>query len=139
METGHIEISLTFLDNNLLTQSAADSIFPLAGKHNVALILASALGSGILAGPEPDPEVERQRIPDREPRANAMWTWCRDRSVNIRHLAMQFCLAAPTDGIVMPGPANEQQVEEAYEAATVEVPPDVWRDFRVEFGVGIEV
>ena len=70
-------------------------------------------------------------------KAHAMWTWCRDRGVNIRHLAMQFCLAAPIDGIIMPGPANVQQVQEAYEAATADVPPEVWRDFEAEFGVGI--
>ncbi|MDP6778148.1 MAG: aldo/keto reductase [Candidatus Latescibacteria bacterium] len=137
METGHIEIALTFLDYNLLTQSAADTIFPAAREHNVGLILASALGSGILAGPEPDPDVEGDRIPGQEPRARAMWAWCRDRDVNIRHLAMQFCLAAPVDGIVMPGPANVQQVQEAYEAAVVDVPPEVWRDFEAAFGVGI--
>ena len=72
-------------------------------------------------------------------RAHAMWTWCQDRGVNIRHLAMQFCLAAPINGIVMPGPANKQQVEEAYEAATVDVPSDVWADFKAAFGVGLEV
>ena len=135
METGHMDIALTYLDYNLLTQSARETLFPAAKKHGVALILASALGMGTLAGPEPDPEVEPSRIPDREPSAHEVWTWCRDRGLNIRHLAMQFCLAAPIDGIVMAGPANKQQVQEAYEAATAEVPSDVWDDFRAEFGV----
>ena len=66
-----------------------------------------------------------------------MWWWCRDRDVNIRHLAMQFCLAAPIDGIVMPGPCNKQQVEEAYEATTTVVPAEVWAAFKAEFGVGL--
>ena len=48
---------------------------------------------------------------------------------------MQFCLAAPVDGIVMVGPANKMQVEEAYEAATADVPPEIWYDFEAEFGV----
>ena len=37
----------------------------------------------------------------------------------------------------MAGPADRQQVEDAYEAATVTIDPAVWRDFEAEFGVGI--
>ncbi|MDA0748072.1 MAG: aldo/keto reductase [bacterium] len=137
IETGHIEIILSYLDYNLLSQTVAETTLPLARKHGVALILASVFGMGTLAGPEPDLETERRRIPDREPRAHAMWEWCRDHGVNIRHLAMQFCLAAPIEGIVMAGPSNKQQVEEAVEAATTIVPPEVWRAFKAEFGVGL--
>ena len=80
-------------------------------------------------------ETERRRHPGSMPRAHMMWQWCQERGVNIRHLAMQFCLAAPVDGIVMVGPANKTQVEEAYEAATADVPLEIWRDFEAEFGV----
>ena len=50
---------------------------------------------------------------------------------------MQFCLAAPIDGIVMAGPSNAAEVDDAYEAATAEVALEIWRDFKTEFGVGI--
>ena len=137
IETGQIEIVLTYLDYNLLDQSIADSTLPLAREQDVGMILASPLGMGLLTGVEPNSETEGNRYPGAEPRAHAMWLWCREREVNIRHLAMQFCLAAPIDGIVLPGPANRQQVEEAVEAATVEILPQVWADFRAEFGVGV--
>ena len=138
IETGQIEIVLTYLDYTLLDQSVAQTTLPLARQHDVGIILASVLGMGMLTGLEPDPEIERQRSPKSEPRAHAMWRWCRDRGVNIRHLAMQFCMAAPIDGIVMPGPGSKEHVEEAYEAATAEVPDEVWRDFKAEFGVAPE-
>ena len=77
----------------------------------------------------------RKGDPDAKPQAHAMWRWCQARGVNIRHLAVQFCLAAHVDGIVMFGPANTRQVEEGYEAATAHIPPDIWRDFEAEFGV----
>ena len=64
-----------------------------------------------------------------------MWSWCRQRGVEIRHLAMQFCLAAPIDGIVMAGPCNRQQVADAYQTAPVA--REVWDDFEAEFGVGV--
>ena len=137
IETGQIEIVLTYLNYNLLDQSIAATTLPLARQHDVGMILASPLAMGSLTGVEPDSEVEERRNPGAEPRAHAMWSWCRERGTNIRHLAMQFCLAAPIEGIVLPGPANTQQVEEAVEAATVEIPPQIWADFKEEFGVSI--
>ena len=139
IETGHIDIVLTFLDYTLLEQSAAQTTLPLARKHDVGIILASPMGMGALTGAEPDREDELRRArkenPDAKPQAHAMWKWCQTRGVNIRHLAVQFCLAAPIDGIVMFGPADKRQVEEGYEAATAPIPPEIWRDFDTEFGV----
>ncbi|MCC7262960.1 MAG: aldo/keto reductase [Candidatus Latescibacteria bacterium] len=129
IETGHIEIVLSYLDYTLLDQSVASTTLPLARQRGVGIILASALGMGRLAGPEPDAQAE--------PRAHAMWAWCRQRGIDIRHLALQFVLAAPIDGIAMSGPCTRQQVEEVYAAATAEVPPEVWGDFKAEFGVGL--
>jgi hypothetical protein len=37
----------------------------------------------------------------------------------------------------MSGPCTRQQVEEVYEAATAEVPAEIWREFKAEFGVGL--
>ena len=129
IETGQIEIVLSYLDYTLLDQSVGQTTLPLARQHGVGIILASVLGMGRLTGVEPDVV--------KEPVAHAMWAWCRAQGVNIRHLAMQFCLAAPIDGIVMAGPCNEQQVNDAYEAATAQVPAQVWAAFKVEFGVGL--
>ena len=135
IETGHIDIVLTFLDYTLLSQSAAETTLPLARQHDVGIILASPLGMGSLTGVEPDVESERRRNPDAEPKAHAMWRWCQERGVNIRHLAMQFCLAAPIEGVVMFGPADKAQVEDGYEAATADIPMDVWESFEAEFGI----
>ncbi len=135
IETGHIDIILTFLDYTLLSQAAAATTLPLARQHDVGIILASPLGMGSLTGVEPDVETERRRNPDAEPKAHAMWKWCQEREVNIRHLAMQFCLAAPIDGVVMFGPADKAQVEDGYEAATADIPEDVWEAFEAEFGI----
>jgi aryl-alcohol dehydrogenase-like predicted oxidoreductase len=129
IETGQIEIVLSYLDYTLLDQSVAQTTLPLARQHGVGIILASVLGMGRLTGVEPDVA--------NEPVAHAMWTWCRKHGVNIRHLAMQFCLAAPIDGIVMAGPCNEAQVNDACEAATAQVPDAVWAAFKAKFGVGL--
>ena len=135
IETGHIDIVLTFLDYTLLSQSAAETTLPLAREHDVAIILASPLGMGSLTGAEPNVEDERRRNPDAGPKAYAMWRWCQERNVNIRHLAMQFCLAAPIEGIVMFGPADKAQVEDGYEAATTDIPEHIWEAFETEFDI----
>ena len=133
IETGEIEIVLTYFDYTLLDQSVAQTTLPLARKRDVGIILASVFGAGLLGGREPDPKHPRPKVY----LAHAMWQWCRDKGVNIQHLAMQFCMAADFDGIVMPGPYNKQEVQEAYDAATAEVPPETWQAFRAEFGVGL--
>ena len=135
IETGHIDIILTFLDYTLLSQSVAETTLPLAREHDVGIILASPLGMGSLTGAEPKVEEERRRNPDAEPKAYAMWKWCQERDVNIRHLAMQFCLAAPIEGVVMFGPADKAQVEDGYEAATADISEDIWEAFEAEFGI----
>ncbi len=135
IETGHIDIILTFLDYTLLSQSVSETTLPLAREHDVGIILASPLGMGSLTGAEPNVEEERRRNPNAEPKAYAMWKWCQEHEVNIRHLAMQFCLAAPIEGVVMFGPADKAQVEDGYEAATVDISEDVWEAFETEFGI----
>ncbi|MEE2752554.1 MAG: aldo/keto reductase [Candidatus Latescibacterota bacterium] len=135
IETGHIDIVLTFLDYTLLSQSVAETTLPLAKQNDVGVILASVQGMGVLAGPEPDDEQEERRYPGKKPMAYAMWKWCNVHDVSIRQLALHFCLAADIDGMVMAGPSNKQQVDEVIEAATTPVPEDVWEAFELEFGV----
>ena len=129
IEAGRAEIVLTFLDYTLLDQSVSRTTMRLARQRGTGLILASVFGMGRLTGVEP------QRV--EEPRAHAMWQWCQEQDVDIKHLAMQFCLDAPIDGIVMSGPADRHQLQDAYDAATSEVPDEIWADFEAEFGVGV--
>lgn len=137
IETGNIEIILSYLDYTLLDQSVAKTTLPLAKKKGVGIILASVFGMGSLCGVKPDTDTEQRRNPTSTPKAYQMWEWCKENNVNIRHLAMQFCLAAPIEGIVMAGPSNAQEIDDAFEAATTEIDPQVWEIFKSKFGVGI--
>jgi len=145
IETGHCELVLTYFDYTLLDQSVAKTTLPLARKHDVGIELGSVLGAGLLTGQEPR----------NHPRAHAMWAWCRDRNVfaasagrtaglcgkntgvSLRQLALHFCMAAKIDGVVLVGCGTRQHVEDVHREATTEVPVEVWRDFRAQFGVGI--
>ena len=90
---------------------------------------------GLLAGPEPEDEQEERRYPGKPPVAHKIWSWCQENDVNIRQLALHFCLAADIDGMVMAGPATQQQVEEVIEAAQTPPTEDVWQAFEAEFGI----
>jgi len=128
IETGQMDIVLTFLDYTLLDQSAAQTTLPLARRHDVGVQLASVFGcwSGTLAGGEPKDS----------PRAHAMWTWCQQRGLNLRHLALHFALAAPIDGLVIVGPGTPEHVADVCREAHTPVPAEVWTAFREAFGVG---
>ena len=129
IEAGHAEIVLTFLDYTLLDQSVARTTMRLARTFGTGLILASVFGMGRLTGIEPNRA--------EEPHAHAMWQWCQQQDIDIKHLAMQFCLDAPIDGIVMSGPADRHQLQDAYDAATQEIPAEIWTEFEAEFGIGV--
>jgi len=127
IETGNIDIILTYLDYTLLDQSVAKTTLPLAKKYDVGIILASILSMNSLTGIEPKNDAI----------THDMWEWCNNKGISIRDLAIQFCLAVPIDGIVMPGPGTKKHVEEVYKSATIDIPPEIWHDFRAKFGVGI--
>ena len=126
VEAGVTEINLTHMDYTLLDQEAVPTLFPMFKKAGVGVLIASPL-KVVLAGPEPDR--------DKTPEAHAMWVWCRERGVNVRDLALQFCLQAPINAIVLCGPANPQQVEANWASAQVDVPADLWAAFKKRFGV----
>ena len=154
IETGAIDLVLSFFDYTLLDQSLAKTTIPLALEHDVGVILGRVLIGSLLAGPEPQ-RVEEQPLdqdgnlipaalggptdPAVVPRAHQMWQWCQERGVEIRDLAMQFALNAPVEGngVVLAGPANRKELDEVYISVTTEVAETVWQDFEAAFGVRI--
>ena len=156
IETGEIDIVLSYLDYTLLSQSIAETTIPLALENDVGILLGSPLGGSMLAGPEPLTEEGTDQTHDGDgnlvpatiggptdpstvSRAHQTWEWCESRGLNIRDLAMQFALNAPVkgNGIVLTGSANPREFDEAFASATTEVPEIVWQEFEAAFGVRI--
>ena len=155
IETGAIDIVLSFLDYSLLNQSLAKTTIPLALERDIGIIMGRVLVGSLLAGPEPQRVKEKQSLdqdgnlipaaiggpddPSVVPRAHQMWQWCHERGLNIRDLAVQFALNAPVagNGIILVGPSNRKELAEIYASATTEVPEAIWQDFAAEFGIRI--
>ena len=137
IETGEMDIVLSFSDYTLLTQSVATTTIPLALKNDIGIILATVFGGTLLAGPEPDEDRERRLIPGREPRAHKMWQWCLDRDLSIRDFAIQFALQAPVNGngMILVGPANRKEFDGVYDSAVVDIPESIWRAFMETFDI----
>ena len=62
IETGAIDIVLSFLDYSLLNQSLAKTTIPLALERDVGIIMGRVLVGSLLAGPEPQ-RVQRKAVP----------------------------------------------------------------------------
>ncbi len=138
IDTGEIELVLTYLEYNLLTQAAANDFFPQCREKDVGVILASPLGMGLLTGRPVDEGDELRKIRDaEEPRAGTMLAWCVERDLDIRHLAIRYCLNADVESIVLPGQASAEEVTGTYEAATADIPRPVWQEFGELFDVDI--
>lgn len=151
IETGEMDIILSFLDYTLLSQSLAKTTIPLALKNDVGIILASPLNGSLLAGPEPkineltkDPQIALPPSlvggptdPKIFPEAHKMWQWCNSEGINIRDLAIQFVLNAPVqgNGIVLTGPSNKKEFEEVYKSATKYISKSIWKKFEENFSV----
>lgn len=138
IDTGEIELVLTYLEYNLLTQAAAQDFFPQCREKDVGVILASPLGMGLLAGRPVDEADELRKIRDaKEPRAGSMRSWCKERGLDLRHLAICYCLNADVESIVLPGQASAEEVEGTYAAAIADIPGPVWQEFGETFDVDV--
>ena len=151
IETGEMDIILSFLDYTLLSQSLTKTTIPLALKNDVGIILASPLNGSLLAGPEPkineltkDPQIALPPSlvggptdPKIFPEAHKIWQWCNSEGINIRDLAIQFVLNAPVkgNGIVLTGPSNKKEFEEVYKSATKYISKSIWKKFEENFSV----
>lgn len=127
IETGFVDVILTYLDYNLIRQTAAEGLLPFAAKRDIGVINGSPIANGLLAGVEPNPAL---KPPDGQV-AHRLWKWAEENNLNLLNLALQFCLRQPLIHINLVGCENAQEVEQSFAAATIPVPDEVWEQFPV--------
>ena len=123
IETGVVDVILTYLDYNLIRQTAADSLLPLARENDIGVINGSPIAMGLLSGLEPHPN---SRPPDGE-KAYQLWKWAEENNQNLLNLAIQFCLRQPLIHINLTGSKDATEVEQNFVAATTPVPEEIWK------------
>lgn len=126
IETGVVDVILTYLDYTLLSQTAADSLLPLAAEHDIGVINGSPIAMGLLSGVEPDRNAD---LPEAE-QAHQLWQWAQKNNQRVLNLAVQFCLRQPLIHTSLTGSKNADEVEQNFAAATTPVSEAVWTALR---------
>ena len=63
-------------------------------------------------------------------RARQLWEFCRERSIDLGALAVQFSLRCPAVHATLVGPRTAGEVEENIRHATTGLPPNTWEDLE---------
>ena len=132
IETGVVDVILTYLDYTLLSQTANDWLLPLAAENDIGVINGSPIAMGLLSGIEPDISAERMHLDTSDAeRAHRLWQWATDNNLNILNLALQFCFHQSRIAMSLTGSRNATEVEQNFAAATTSVSDDVWEQLQV--------
>ena len=131
IETGDVDVLLCFNDYNLLRQTAADEVLPLAAARDIGVLNGFSIVRGLLTGADPDAAAARGRwgVQEDVARARAMRQWCLDRGVSLLALALQFCLR---EGRIHGNPLGSQNIAELeanVAAVTTPLPDSVFAEF----------
>ncbi|MDE0424343.1 MAG: aldo/keto reductase [Candidatus Poribacteria bacterium] len=131
IETGVVDVILTYLDYTLLSQTANEWLLPLASECDIGIINGSPIAMGLLSGIEPDVSAERMHLgtSDAE-KAHRLWQWAADNDLSLLNLAIQFCFRQPRIAMSLTGSKNAMEVEQNFAAATTPVPDDVWEKLQ---------
>ena len=132
IETGVVDVILTYLDYTLLSQTANDWLLPLAAENDIGVINGSPIAMGLLSGIEPDISAERMHLDTSDAeKAHRLWQWSTDNDLNVLNLAIQFCFHQPKIAMSLTGSKNATEVEQNFAAATTPVSDDVWEQLQV--------
>ena len=131
IETGVVDVILTYLDYTLLSQTANEWLLPFAAENDIGVINGSPIAMGLLSGVEPDISVKRAHLDGRDAeKAHRLYQWANDNDLNVLNLAIQFCFRQPKIAMNLTGSKNASEVAQNFAAATTPVPGDVWEQLQ---------
>lgn len=122
IETGEVDVLLTFNDHNLFGQTAARDILPAAAAKDIGVLNGWSIKRGLLTGinlsdrSQDNPEVAR---------AIKMRQWCVDNDVSLLGIALQFCLREKRIHGNPLGSLNVNQLELNARAVSEPLPEEV--------------
>ncbi|MBN1676226.1 MAG: aldo/keto reductase [Kiritimatiellae bacterium] len=130
IESGRVDVILSFNNYHPLDTAAADWLFPLARQHGVGVINGSPMAHGLLCGRDPDELVKAGSFPppavDMLPAARVFYRWCRENGLSIPAVVFQFCLREPLIDLILTGVKSKTELEENLRAVTTPLPDGIW-------------
>ena len=118
----------------LLEQGALSELLPFCAAHDISILLAGPLNSGILATGavqtasydyKPAPESVLQRV-------RRLQSVCDRHHVELATAALQFPLAQPCIASIVAGSVSPDEVRENVARMQVSIPPALWADLKQE-------
>lgn len=134
---GDFDTILTYADFNLVRQTARDTLFPVAEKHDVGIILGSPILFGMLSN-RSEEKIRKRNRPSDEPdvvRVRQISRWAEKKGVKLMSLALQYCLREPRVAVTLVGTRNVEQVEEMVESVLDSLPENIWEELKIELGI----
>jgi aryl-alcohol dehydrogenase-like predicted oxidoreductase len=138
MQTGMVNSILTYMDFNLLRQTARDALFDQAADLGVAVIIGSPLMAGLLTNEPVEEVASRLGLPPNTKEVETtrrLDTWCRERGITRLELALQYILRDPRVTVVLTGMRTPQEAEENVAAVNCRLPSVIWQELTRDFGI----
>lgn len=126
---------------SLLEQPALDTVFPVAQRKGVGVMLGGVFNSGILAtGPIEGAKYNYADAPaDVLARVAKIEAICRRHGVGLATAALQFCLGHPAVTSVVLGAVTPTEVERNVASLATTVPAELWAALKQEGLLGADV
>ena len=129
IETGDVDVLLTFNDYNLFGQAAADDILPAAAARDMGVLNGWSIKRGLLTGIDLS---SHDKSNTEVARAIKMRQWCIDEGISLLAVALQFCLREERIHGNPIGSLNIEQLEMNARAVSEPLPPDVFERFAAQ-------
>lgn len=133
IESGRFDVLLMPYDYNLIRTTASSNL-DLAAAAGLGCIVASPFQQGLLAGDHPDEANRVRKVTAswlaREgdlARARMLWAWALEREIDIRALAVQFCMREPRIATTLVGPRSAVEISEVIQSATAPIAEEHWK------------
>src|SRR3954451_20817739 len=113
----------------LLDQSAANGLFSLCERRDVAVVIGGAFSSGILADPVNRPFYRYQPAsPEILARVAALQHLTESHGVPLRVAALQFVARHPAVATILVGARDPEELQDAVDALETVTPESLWDD-----------
>jgi len=128
IETGQFDVATVSGAWSLINQRAAERIFPAAARHNVGIVVTTAIERGLLAtgGPENKHYLERNFSPACIARVSQIKALCESFSIPLVAAALQWCTRHPQVACTIPGARIPEEARQNTLAGLIEIPEDFW-------------
>lgn len=129
IETGDVDVLLTFNNYNLLDQTAAKSILPAAAAQDIGVLNGWSIKRGLLTGIDLSDHDQNNRD---VARATRMRAWCMEQGISLLAVTLQFCLREERIHGNPIGNLNVEQLEMNARAVSEPLPPDIFERFAAQ-------